>query len=51
MDGWKPYLHASLFSGFKEGGVAFLFPSFIVDGTWTFLGASAFTIGIALLER
>ncbi|SPO36414.1 uncharacterized protein PSFLO_01885 [Pseudozyma flocculosa] len=51
MDNWKPYLHTSLFGTFPEGGEPFLFPSFIVDSTGTYLGSAVFTFAMGLAER
>ena len=54
MEGWKPYLHTSLFSPFsnvRDSGEAFLFPTFRIYSRATFLAACAFTFAIALVER
>ncbi|SPO31086.1 uncharacterized protein UTRI_05272_B [Ustilago trichophora] len=54
MEGWKPYLHTSLFSPFSDdpgSGEAFLFPAFRIYSRTTFLAACAFTFLLALIER
>lgn len=54
MEGWKPYLHTSLFSPFSntpDSGEAFLFPTFRIYSRTTFLAACAFTFTLALVER
>lgn len=54
LEGWKPYLHTSLFSPFSNdpsSGEAFLFPSFRIYSLATFLAASLFTFFLALTER
>ncbi|SPO30655.1 uncharacterized protein UTRI_05272 [Ustilago trichophora] len=54
MEGWKPYLHTSLFSPFSNdpgSGEAFLFPTFRIYSRTTFLAACAFTFLLALIER
>lgn len=54
MEGWKPYLHTSLFSPFSNdpgSGEAFLFPTFRIYSRATFLAACAFTFMLALVER
>ncbi|KAN0062474.1 hypothetical protein ACQY0O_005005 [Thecaphora frezii] len=51
MDNWKPYLHTSLFGTFPKGGEPFLFPSFLIDSTATYMGAALFTAFLALSER
>lgn len=56
MDGWKPYLHTSLFSpgafsNIPDSGEAFLFPSFRIYSRTTFLLACLFTFSLALIER
>ncbi|TKY88928.1 hypothetical protein EX895_002169 [Sporisorium graminicola] len=54
IEGWKPYLHTSLFSPFSNvpaSGEAFLFPTFRIYSRSTFLAACAFTFTLALLER
>ncbi|KIS67504.1 uncharacterized protein UMAG_10986 [Mycosarcoma maydis] len=54
MQGWKPYLHTSLFSPFSNdasSGEAFLFPTFRIYSRTTFLVACAFIFTTALLER
>ncbi|SNX87033.1 uncharacterized protein MEPE_05743 [Melanopsichium pennsylvanicum] len=54
LEGWKPYLHTSLFSPFSNdpgSGEAFLFPTFRIYSRSTFLAACAFTFSMALFER
>lgn len=54
MEGWKPYLHTSLFSPFSnvpDSGEAFLFPTFRIYSRTTFLAACGFTFALALVER
>ena len=51
MESWKPYLHTSLWSDFARGGEPFLFPTFLVNSTLTFLGSALFTAALALFER